>query len=50
MTNTSTVRFAALSVGALAILKLAMHLYAGRSYGYFHDELYYLACSHHLAW
>jgi hypothetical protein len=30
--------------------KLAVHLYAGRHYGFFVDELYYLACSHHLAW
>lgn len=34
----------------LAAAKLALHLYAGRSYGYFVDELYYLACSRHLAW
>src|SRR5580698_6002973 len=27
-----------------------LHLYAARNYGYFTDELYYLACSHHLAW
>ncbi|MGA8578773.1 MAG: glycosyltransferase family 39 protein, partial [Bryobacteraceae bacterium] len=25
-------------------------MYAGRHYGYFIDELYYLACSRHLAW
>jgi hypothetical protein len=30
--------------------KLLVHLYAGRNYGYFVDELYYLACSRHLAW
>ena len=30
--------------------KLLVHLYAGRHYGYFVDELYYLACSRHLAW
>src|ERR1700690_666081 len=30
--------------------KLLVHLYAGRHYGYFVDELYYIACSHHLAW
>jgi 4-amino-4-deoxy-L-arabinose transferase-like glycosyltransferase len=35
---------------ALCACKLAVHLYAGRHYGYFVDELYYLACSHHLAW
>jgi hypothetical protein len=27
-----------------------VHLYAGRHYGYFVDELYYLACSRHLDW
>jgi 4-amino-4-deoxy-L-arabinose transferase-like glycosyltransferase len=37
-------------VWALAAVKLAGHLYAGRSYGYFVDELYYLDCSRHLAW
>jgi hypothetical protein len=34
----------------IAGLKLAVHLYAGRHYGYFCDELYYIACSRHLAW
>ncbi len=37
-------------VAALASAKLAVDLYAGRHYGYFVDELYYLACSRHLAW
>jgi hypothetical protein len=32
----------------LAALKLVIHLFAGRHYGYFVDELYYLACSRHL--
>jgi hypothetical protein len=44
----------ALSAGAvllaIAACKLVVHLYAGRHYGYFVDELYYLACSRHLAW
>ena len=31
-------------------MKLALHLYAGRHYGYFVDELYYLACARRLAW
>ena len=35
---------------ALAAAKLIFHLYTGRHYGYFVDELYYLACSDHLAW
>jgi 4-amino-4-deoxy-L-arabinose transferase-like glycosyltransferase len=34
----------------IVALKLAVHLYAGRHYGYFVDELYYLACSRHLDW
>jgi 4-amino-4-deoxy-L-arabinose transferase-like glycosyltransferase len=37
-------------VGAIAAAKLLLHLYAGRHYGYFVDELYYLACARHLAW
>ena len=35
---------------ALAACKLLVHLYSGRHYGYFVDELYYLACSRHLDW
>lgn len=34
----------------VAAAKLLIHLYASRHYGYFTDELYYLACSDHLAW
>ncbi len=34
----------------LAACKLALHLYAAHNYGYFVDELYYLACGRHLAW
>jgi hypothetical protein len=34
----------------VALLKLLLHLYTGRHYGYFTDELYYLACADHLAW
>ena len=45
-----------LAVSATALVlgisacKLLVHLYAGRHYGYFVDELYYLACSRHLDW
>jgi len=39
-----------LAVAILALIKLAVHLYAGRSYGYFVDELYYLDCARHLGW
>ncbi len=34
----------------ISACKLLVHLYAGRHYGYFVDELYYLACSRHLDW
>jgi hypothetical protein len=37
-------------VAAIAAVKLLLHLYAGRHYGYFVDELYYLACADRLAW
>jgi hypothetical protein len=37
-------------VVALAAVKLALHLFANRGYGYFRDELYYLACAEHLDW
>jgi Dolichyl-phosphate-mannose-protein mannosyltransferase len=32
----------------VALASLAVHLYANRGYGYFRDELYYLACTEHL--
>jgi hypothetical protein len=38
------------SVAVIAAIKLVVHLYAGRHYGYFVDELYYLACAQHLDW
>ena len=37
-------------VMALALMKLLLHLLTYRGYGIFRDELYYLACSRHLAW
>jgi len=37
-------------VAIIAAVKLALHLYAGRGYGFFVDELYYMACARHLAW
>lgn len=35
---------------SLSTTAFLLHLYAGRNYGYFVDELYYLACSRHLDW
>lgn len=34
----------------LAGLKILLYLIAGSNYGYFRDELYFLACADHLAW
>ena len=34
----------------LAALKLALHLAFNGRYGYFRDELYYIACGNHLDW
>jgi 4-amino-4-deoxy-L-arabinose transferase-like glycosyltransferase len=36
-------------VSALAAVKLLLHLLTNSNYGYFIDELYYIACSEHLA-
>jgi 4-amino-4-deoxy-L-arabinose transferase-like glycosyltransferase len=37
-------------VFAIAACKLLLYFFTGRHYGYFVDELYYLACSRHLDW
>ncbi len=34
----------------LALLQFALQVWFAGSYGYFRDELYYIACSNHLAW
>lgn len=34
----------------LALLSVVIHLAVVQAYGYFRDELYYVACSDHLAW
>jgi hypothetical protein len=34
----------------LALLTIAIHLYAGRNYGYFRDELYFIVCGQRLDW
>lgn len=41
---------AARVVVVLTVLELLFHLVTLRGYGIFRDELYYLACSRHLAW
>ena len=37
-------------VFGLSAATLVLHLFAGRNYGYFVDELYHLACGRHLDW
>ncbi len=34
----------------LALLRIVLYFFAGPHYGYFRDELYYLACGQHPAW
>src|SRR3954453_17811825 len=41
---------AGLAGAPIAAAKPGLHLYGGRNYGYFVDELYYLACARHLDW
>jgi hypothetical protein len=43
-------RLAAGTLAALAAVKLLLHLAAITHYGYFRDELYYLASTEHLDW
>lgn len=35
---------------SIAAIKFLAHLYASGSYGYFRDELYFIACGRHLDW
>src|SRR5258708_7586591 len=37
-------------LGRLSFLLFFLHMLVSGRYGYFVDELYYLACSHHLDW
>jgi len=34
----------------IALFKILLYIIAGANYGYFRDELYFLACADHLAW
>jgi len=34
----------------IALVRIVLYLFAGPNYGYFRDELYYLACGEHPAW
>ncbi|HEX8773530.1 MAG TPA: glycosyltransferase family 39 protein [Pyrinomonadaceae bacterium] len=37
-------------ISYLALFKLLLHFATNRNYGYFRDEMYYLACGEHLDW
>ncbi len=37
-------------IGGIGLIVFLAHMLVSNRYGYFVDELYYLACSHHLAW
>src|SRR5947209_6501118 len=40
-----------IAIGAyFAIFKLVLHFIFNSNYGYFRDELYFMACGEHLAW
>ena len=39
-----------LLLGGFALVALAVHLALYRGYGFFRDELYFIACGKHLAW
>jgi len=39
-----------LLLGGFALVALAVHLALYRGYGFFRDELYFIACGNHLAW
>jgi len=43
-------RSTAIIIGVLSISKLVLHLFVNGRYGYFRDELWYIACSEHLDW
>src|SRR5438105_2040565 len=40
----------AIIIAAFVVAKLVIHFIFNRGYGYFRDELYYLACGQHLDW
>ena len=49
--SVKNVWLAPLAIGAyFAVFKLLLHFVFNSNYGYFRDELYFLACSEHLAW
>ena len=45
-----TRRLDLIPIGLVSALSLVLHLIAIRGFGLFRDELYYVACSDHLAW
>ncbi len=50
VTYRASLRDTAFIIGILGIIKLVLHLLVNGRYGFFRDELYYIACSRHLDW
>jgi hypothetical protein len=48
--SATSARMTTAIVAAIAVLRLGLTVALHDRYGYFRDELYYLACSDHLAW
>lgn len=48
--ESASFRDTAIVIGILGIAKFVLHLFLNGRYGYFRDELYYIACSRHLDW
>ena len=48
--NSEPLHIAWTALGGLAAAKILLHLFAIGHYGYFRDELYYLASTDDLAW
>ncbi|MEO6589050.1 MAG: glycosyltransferase family 39 protein [Pyrinomonadaceae bacterium] len=49
--NYSKLWFSPLAIGAyFAVFKLLLHFIFNSDYGFFRDELYFIACGEHLAW
>src|SRR5580698_4413936 len=46
----SLLRSGTATVLCIAFVRLILYFFAGSHYGYFRDELYYLACGEHPAW
>jgi 4-amino-4-deoxy-L-arabinose transferase-like glycosyltransferase len=49
VTEPESLGYAAFVIAVLGLVKFAIYLFFSSRYDYFRDELYYIACSHHLS-